>query len=458
MELESFDHNTPAEIGEFKILLPSQASMKEANQNGKRRVMIKINKKAFSVSNKLRILLKKLPVDTGLSNFIKTELIIEDSVRFSFVNQELPLEDFSSNILVLYKLSKRIALLVESLLETSLLKVKVLKFLTKIVRKLCKIFHTYLYFIHESPDLGFKLSNFELEEFNSYNKRLQLKIDEQLSEPSFNILEDDKKEHIIKIPFKASTPHPSNLVHHPSKFKFERKEMGLSSELAKIREEAENLNFNDFENRKEHFKEELRVFESTIQDSIGGLLSSIPNNHGYNLDEFSYTKIDQTPLPKKQSLVISIANPNTSQNESQFFMAQFPNEDDSFMLENSARFIQLFWRFRQIKKQKTKLLQIDVKGTFSDLLLSKPLKNNFIHCKEPIFKFKSKLFSTEENDSSDSDQENIDQMAIDFERKIIDMRSKEPELKPLTENSIKLENFSHIPMKIPININYFIES
>lgn len=461
MEIEEPQNNSQFKESQsetsLRIKLPPKSIIKQASIEAKKRIMIKINKQAFGVTSKLGILQKKLPASVPLSNFIKSELVVEEQIKHSFINRELPMADFENNMRFLFKLGKKISLLVENLIEINLVKFKILKFLSKLVQKLVKIFHTYLFFVHEPVNSGFELTNFEVEELNSFSKRLRIKIDDQTKEPDSAEKQEMKASNIIKIPSRNALAQTVQQPAPSMKFKFERKDLGLSNELKKIREEAEKLNFNDFENRKEQFKDEIRNYESIVQSSIQGLLSSIHFEDNLPSQQFQFAKINQTPQPKKnETNRLPEAQEFTVEGPSIFDMVA-SNFIDKATIENRARFIQDFWRFHHHKKTHLNILKIKVNPSAIENSASQS-KGHLSHSNDL---FAGRNHPKEQTgmlmeDIEDEQDEDLEQMAREFEQKIRQMSSN-----PKSENPKVLPetpfDSSIIPIELPINADEFIK-
>ena len=465
MEIEDLRNHADVREGgsetSLRIKLAPISVIKQASSEAKRRVMIKINKQAFGITSKLGILQKKLPISMPLSNFIKSELIVEEQIKHSFINRELPLADFQENMRFLFKLGRKISLLVQNLVDTNLVKFKILKFFTKLLQRMSKIFQTYLLLVHEPVNAGFELTSFEIEELNSFSKRLRIKIEDQSKEPEQDEKNEAKSANIIKIPSRNSLTHsvqPPVPVLAPSmKFKFERKDLGLSNELKKIREEAEKLNFNDFENRKEQFKEDVRNYESNVQSAIQNLLSSIHFDDNMPVNQLQFAKIIQTPQPKR--------NENATQSGAQQSTREGTAINDSIALTfadkniivNRVRFIQDFWRFYHHKKTHLNILKIKVNSSAIEnssgggKIYPGHLSEGFAGHNQPNEQTAMLI-----EDSENEQLEDLERIARDFEQKIKQM-SSHARSEDLKDSSETAGGNSTIPITLPVNVTELIK-
>jgi hypothetical protein len=255
--------------------------------------------------------------------------------QFAFINIEIGEADLLKNMQLLYILAKKIIIAIDHLLNGVLIRHKFLKYTIKLLKKILKLLNTFnAYFDPTEKEILLKDLYYagELDEFE----------DQFLQKIDF----------FLKVAVKKKKQGPTEIIdmddHTEEKKQFIDK---LPESVKKARLEAERTSFNEFDHKKDQFKEDIKVINEDLKELLRKHDICAPSiNTGIRglLDKLYSNKIQ--PLLNQ-----SVHKPSKDKDE--FNEALFGGIENNSIIViekpnvKAAKVIQRFWRNLVAKKK-----------------------------------------------------------------------------------------------------------
>lgn len=356
MEIENtqdpiyFDEDSSGIVyqSDFRITIKNKELIKQKSEEYYSRIRSKINKKSYHIVMKLNNLSKKMQQENLIGDFLFNNLNLSSEQQFAFINTEITFEDFLKNMQLLYILAKKIFIVVEHLFNGIIVRHKYMKYIIKLLHKILKVlntFNTYFDPIEKGVLLNELDCNVELDEFE----------DQFLQKIDYYMRVVVKKK-------KAVTTEIIEVEDHTvEKLQFIE---NLPESIKKARIEAEKTSFNEFDHKKDQFKEEIKVINEDLKDLLQKQETIMPRMSA-NVQKL----LESINSERKQIEAQEPAN-KISKDKDEFNEALFDGIDSSSAFINetadikAAKLIQRFWRKymqqRIAKERKASYLNIHI--------------------------------------------------------------------------------------------------